>query len=111
MNVQYQWRPADRRRPLMRRGPVLALRVAPHITVHANRIVSGHVNPSRPGARIEFYASDGGAGDEEFWTRVASATVRRSGAFRHRPLRGGVEYIAVLPGNARYADGVSPRFG
>jgi len=37
--------------------------------------------------------------------------VDRSGAFHHRALHGGVEYIAVLPGTGRYGDGISRRFG
>jgi hypothetical protein len=112
MNAQYQWRPADTRRPRMRRGPVQALTVAPHVTatVHAGGSVSGHVDPPRRGGRIRFYASDGRGGDEERWTSVGTAVVRRSGAYRHRPLRGGVEYIALLPPNAGYAVGVSSRF-
>ena len=98
MNSQYQWRPGDRRHPLMRRGPVQALTVAPHITVavRTDGTVTGRVDPTRPGARVEFYASDGGGQDEEGWERVGTATIGRSGAFRHRRLRGGVEYIAVL---------------
>jgi hypothetical protein len=97
----------------MRRGAAQTLTVAPHIavTVRGNRIVTGRVSPPRPGARVQFYASDGGGGDEELWERAGSAIIRASGAFRHRPLRGGVEYIAVLASNARHATGVSRRFG
>jgi hypothetical protein len=110
MNAEYQWRPADHRRPLMRRGSVQALKVAPHITVHAKRIITGRVSPPRPGARIVFYASDGGGGDEEEWTPVGNSTIGPSGEFQHRALRRGVGYIAVLASNARYATGISPRF-
>jgi hypothetical protein len=110
MNAEYQWRPADHRHPLMRRGAVQALRVAPRITVHANRRITGRVSPSRPSARIVFYASDGGGGDEEEWTRVGSSAIGPSGAFQHGALRRGVEHIAVLASNARYATGISPRF-
>jgi hypothetical protein len=113
MNAQYQWRPADRRRPRLRRGPVLRLTVAPHITVRVakNGTVTGRADPPLLGAKIRFLASDGGAGDEEEWTLAGTATVRRSGAFRHRALAGGVEYIASLRADRRYAVGISPRFG
>jgi hypothetical protein len=110
MNAEYQWRPADNRRPPMRRGSVQALKVAPRITVNAKRIITGRVSPPRPGARIIFYASDGGGGDEEEWTRVGSSTIGPSGGFQHRALRRGVGYVAVLASNARYATGISQRF-
>ena len=111
MNAQYQWRRADRRRPAMRRSRAQTLAVAPHIIVkRSNRFVTGRVVPPRPGAAIDFYASDGQGGDEEEWTAVGSATVGPSGTFRHRALRGGVEYIAILTGNDHFADGVSRRF-
>jgi hypothetical protein len=110
MNAEYQWRPADHRHPPMRRGSVQALKVAPRITVDAKRIIIGRVSPPRPGARIVFYASDGGGGDEEEWTRVGSSTIGPSGGFQHRALRRGVDYIALLASTARYATGISPRF-
>jgi hypothetical protein len=112
MNAQYQWRPADRRRPRLRRGRVEPVTVAPRITVSTDGdgTVSGRVNPAHPNAEITFYASDGGSGDEGGWTWAGTASVQRSGAFQHRALKGGVEYVALLPAGPRYAAGVSPRF-
>ena len=112
-HAQYQWRPADRRRPRTRRSPVQTIEVAPRVTVavRSNGTVTGSVAPSMPGARVRFYASDGGGQDEERWKHVGTAAIDRTGAFQHRALRGGVEYIAVMAPSDRYAAGISPRFG
>jgi hypothetical protein len=112
-NAQYQWRAADPRDPPLRRGPMMPLTVAPHVTLRLDRggAVSGRVHPARAGRRIRFFAIESDGEDLEQLKPVGSAKLGRSGVFHHARLRGGSEYIAVLPTDGRYTVGLSRRFG
>jgi hypothetical protein len=91
----------------------MPLTVAPHVTLRLDRggAVSGRVDPPRAGRRIRFYAIESDGEDVEQLKPVGSAKLDRSGLFQHARLRGGSEYIAVLPTDGRYTVGLSRRFG
>jgi len=109
--AQYRWRPADRRRPTLKAGPLLTVRVEQTVRMRvAGRRLLGKVRPPHPAALVVLQRGNGQGQDEAEWTTVRQTRLTRASTFSLAvPRRRGV-YRVCRAADRAHAAGVSREF-